>query len=83
MMITSALPLTQPARFTISWMIGARLGVRWSTPAAPMVIQETGDHCTAAVVLALEDMFRVDVAKAGALSLLWPSIRSEVAPDVA
>ncbi len=69
MMITSALPLTQPAPFTTSWMIGARFGVRWSTPAAPMVIHDTGDHSTAAVVLALDDMFHAVVAKAGALSL--------------
>ena len=28
-------PLTQPATFTMSWMIAATFGVRWATPANP------------------------------------------------
>src|SRR5574341_929156 len=47
MMITRAFPLAHPDPLTISWMTGARFGVRWSAPACPTVAHATGAHATA------------------------------------
>ena len=81
--ITNELPLDQPGRSTISWMIGDKSGVRWSGPATPTVVQATGDQCTAAVVRGLDETFPTEEVKAGALTVSWPSMVRDVAPELA
>jgi hypothetical protein len=72
-MIARELPLTQPGRFTISWMMAARLGVLWPGPTSFTTVQGGGVHPTVAVVLARVEMLRVVVVNVGALSLACPA----------
>ncbi|KKL83740.1 hypothetical protein LCGC14_1971690, partial [marine sediment metagenome] len=37
-------PADQPGRWTISWTIEARFGVRWSGPASPTLVHAAGAH---------------------------------------
>ena len=56
MMITSELFVTQPERFTISWMMADMSGVRWSGPAAPVLVQGGGAQLTTFPVVGREEM---------------------------
>src|SRR5262245_42450343 len=85
MISTSACPLAHPDRLTISWMIDARFGVLWSSPAAPTVAQ-TGTvvaggagHATEAAVPRRVEICPVE--KSGALSAACPWMVSTVVSD--
>ena len=67
-MITSELSAAQPVRFTISWMMGDMSGVRWSSPAAPTLVQGGGPQLTQAAVVGREVMLPVALVKVVALS---------------
>src|SRR6266542_4405199 len=70
-MIASGFPLAQPVRVTISWITGARLGVRWSGPVWPAV-HSTGDHAVEAVVGGREVTLFDAVVNAAAASAACP-----------
>ena len=61
-----ALPLAQPGRFTSSWMISARLGVRWAAQVMPTVVQGAGDQVTDAAVRGLPESAPFVTPKAAA-----------------
>ena len=65
---TRALPLTQPGRFTASWMIPARLGLRCASPASPTFNHGSTVHAVDAAVVALPEMSPFTAAKVGGLS---------------
>jgi hypothetical protein len=75
--ITRELPLAQPERFTISWTMAVRAGVRCflSTVQAP------GDQVTAALVRGREEMFALVFLKVGALLLASPRIAIDAVDD--
>jgi hypothetical protein len=82
MMRTSALPLAQPARFTISWMTPARSGVRSAGPATPSVAHDGGDQGTAAPVRGRVETLPEALVKVTAWSLACPSMMSAVGSEV-
>ena len=67
--ITRELPLAQPGRLTISWMMAAIFGVRWLRPASLTTPQYTGLHPTEAVVFGLVEMLLVVELKVTGLGL--------------
>src|ERR671932_180386 len=83
MMKARALPLVQPGRLTISCTKLARLGVRWSAPAAPIVVQAGGDQEAEALLRARVETLPVAVVKVAALSAACAFRVSVVASDCA
>src|SRR5574341_755575 len=83
MMITRAFPLAHPDPLTISWMTGARFGVRWSAPACPTVAHATGAHATAFAVRLRDETSRLADVNVAALPVACPRMVSDVAvaPD--
>ena len=75
MMMARAFPLAQPGRFTISWMIAVRSGVRSAAAVSPEV-QAAGDQLALAVVSARDDTLFVALANVAALSSACPAIVS-------
>src|SRR5262245_35151926 len=71
----------QPDRLTISWITGARSGVRWPAPASPMIDQGTGDHATDATVFGRDDRFWTANVNGAVLSAACPWIVSVVTSD--
>src|ERR671937_724412 len=82
-MKASALPLVQPGRLTTSCTSEARLGVRWSAPAAPSVAHAGGDQEAEALVRARAELLAVAVEKVAALSTASAFSVSVVASDCA
>lgn len=80
--ITKELPLVHPGLSIISWITGAILGVRWSTPASPTVFHGSGDQETEAVVLSREEMFKSAEVKVSTLSVASPWTFNKVSMDV-
>ena len=78
-MIARELPLAQPGRFTISWTMAARFGVRWFGPTSFTTGHGGGVHPTVAAVLGRVEMLRLAAANAGAFSLACPPMVREVA----
>jgi 2-keto-4-pentenoate hydratase len=56
-------------------MTEAILGVRWSGPASPTVVQSTGDHDTEVAVLILDEMFPEEDVNIGASSTASPHVK--------
>src|SRR5580765_3344408 len=79
-MIASGFPLAQPLRFTISWMTGTRLGVRWSGPVVPAV-HGTGVHAVQAAVSGRDVTLPAVVVNVAAASAAWPRSTRFVTSD--
>jgi hypothetical protein len=64
-MITIALPLAQPGRFTTSWITAESSGVRWLGPASPIRFHPAGVQVAEAAVRARVETLLVKENVAG------------------